>query len=61
MSIHDQAGGTTLQPFFQTANAYQRTQALKAAAIAEGRNCCTMTLAQGLPGTFVLSWSCLQL
>lgn len=31
MSTHDQAGGPTPQLFFQTANAYQRTQALKAA------------------------------
>lgn len=45
MSTHDQAGGPTPQLFFQTANAYQRTQALKAAveldlftAIAEGKD-----------------------
>ena len=52
MPTHDQAGGPTPQLFFQTANAYQRSQALKAAieldlftAIAEGKD--TMpTLAQ---------------
>ena len=45
MSTHDQAGGPTPQLFFQNANAYQRTQALKAAvdldlftAIAEGKD-----------------------
>ncbi|WP_447983885.1 methyltransferase [Nitrospira sp. Nam74] len=45
MATHDQAGGPTPQLFFQTANAYQRSQALKAAveldlftAIAEGKD-----------------------
>lgn len=45
MSTMDQAGGPTPQLFFQTANAYQRTQALKAAveleiftAIGEGKD-----------------------
>jgi 2-polyprenyl-3-methyl-5-hydroxy-6-metoxy-1,4-benzoquinol methylase len=45
MPTHDQAGGPTPQLFFQTANAYQRSHALKAAieldlftAIAEGKD-----------------------
>ena len=45
MSTQDQTGGPTPQLFFQTANAYQRTQALKAAvdldrftAIGEGKD-----------------------
>jgi ubiquinone/menaquinone biosynthesis C-methylase UbiE len=45
MSSHDQVEGPTPQLFFQTANAYQRTQALKAAveldlftAIGEGKD-----------------------
>lgn len=45
MSVHDQVGGPTPQRFFQTANAYQQTQALKAAieldlftALGEGKD-----------------------
>ena len=52
MAIQNQAGGPTPQLFFQTANAYQRTEALKAAieleiftAIAEGKDT-THALAQ---------------
>lgn len=52
MATQDQAGGPTPQLFFQTANAYQRSQALKAAieldlftAVAEGKDT-VQTLAQ---------------